>query len=211
MLQKFGASPPGVDAKRKDNHMSNQGAITLSQGDERAYRALSQAASTAVDDLLLPFKAMTSADSLLEEVPADEFFKKFLVYADRFTDECCQKFAKILRQASILSEVRGTPTLALARQIREENFAKLDSTLVDYVQALRENNIDLGQTVNQLQESSLLGAAMRGAAIGQVAGGFGSSGRKLGVFNALMEVVTEAQRQTALRHQSLELLIRAKA
>ena len=156
--------------------------VALQPGDEQAYTAMAAAVSAAVEDLLLPFH-VANADELGQARTADEFFQEFLSYADRFTENCCQHFAKVSRQASVVPEVRATPTLVMSKQIRETSFASLDSLLVGYIQALRQIGLDLSRASSQLQEGSMLGAAMRGAAVGQVAGGLGSTGKTLGVFN----------------------------
>src|ERR1019366_6654985 len=69
--------------------------------------------------------------------PLSEMLLRFLVSADCFTETCCQEFAKTLRRESTLAEIRGMPTATLARQIREDCFARTDAILATYIQALR--------------------------------------------------------------------------
>jgi hypothetical protein len=183
----------------------------LQSGDERAYDAMAQAAQKSVSELLIPFKAAPDAEGLLRAMSIEEFFRRFIVYADKFTDGCCQDYAKIMRQCAVVPEVRGTPTTTLAKQVRAEVFDTLDSILADYIRALRQLEIDLTNVSSELRGSSMVDAAMKGAAIGQLAGGLGSSGQTLGAINALLQAGVEAEKQLALLQQRLELLKQAQS
>ena len=184
---------------------------SLHQGDDRAYEAMAQAVQTRVSELLIPFKAAADADGLLKAMTAESFFQKFLIYADKFTDRCCQDYAKIMRQCALVPEVRGTPTLSLAREIRKDVFEPLDGILASYVQALKQLRIDLGAVSAELRESSVIDASLTGAAVGQLAGGFGSSGKTLGTINALLQAGAEAEKQLALLQQRAELSKQAES
>jgi hypothetical protein len=98
----------------------------------------------------------------------------------------------------------------LARQIRQEAFAPLDAVLVSYVQALNQNGIDLMAASAKLGASSVIDAAMKGGAVGQVAGGFGGSGKTLGALNALMQAGVEADKKLTLIEQRVRLLKQAE-
>ena len=187
------------------------GVQTFQPGDERAYEAMAQAARKSVSELLIPFKAAADAEGLLRAMSTEEFFKRFIVYADKFTDGCCQDYAKIMRQCAVVPEIRGTPTTSLAKQLRVEVFGPLDAVLTDYIQALRQLEIDLGGVSSELRDSSMVDAAMKGAVIGQLAGGLGSSGRTLGAVNALLQAGVEAEKRLALLQQRLALLKQAES
>ncbi len=186
--------------------MGDTESTKLQQGDPRAYSAMANAAQTSVAQLLIPFKVASNADALIRTMSSEDFFKKFLVYADQFSDLCCEDYAKIIRQCSSVPEVRGTPTQALAKEIRAEVFAPLDAILSAYVQVLKQLGLDLGAVSAELRGSSVVDSALRGAAIGQVAGGFGSSGKTLGTWNALVQAGAEAERKLALMQQQAALL-----
>jgi hypothetical protein len=58
--------------------------------------------------------------------------------------------------------------------------------------------IDLQIAADKLGESSVLGAALRGGALGQLAGGFGKTGARLGVVNAAISGFAERETQRGL-------------
>lgn len=178
--------------------------------DASAYGAMAEAVRASVEELLIPFNAPPGSQEILRNLTTDEFFQKFLVYADRFTEKCCQDLGKIFRQASALPELRGTPTLQLAKQIREVTFERLDRILVSYLETLQTIHLDLREAATALSESSMLGAAMKAAAIGQVAGGFGDGGKLLGVVGALAAAGKEAAKQQALMEERKRLEVEAK-
>jgi hypothetical protein len=185
--------------------------INLQPGDERAYAVMAQVAQSSVAELLIPFKAAADADTLLDTMSMEEFFQKFLVYADKFSDLCCQNYAKVMRQCALIGEVKGTPTIALAKEIRQQVFEPLDGLLVSYIQILNKLGLDLSQVSAELSGTSITDAALRGAAVGQVAGGFGSSGKTLGGLNALIQAGVEAEKKLALLQQRAELLRQAES
>ena len=144
-----------------------------------AYEAMAEAVKTSFEQLLIPFHAASEPNGPLQGMTPEAFFQKFLVYADKFTGQCCQDFSKILRRASVVPEVRGTPTLQLAKQLREVVFEMPDKILVGYLGALRQINLDLMGVASSIADTSILGEAIKGAAIGRVAGGFGETGKVL--------------------------------
>lgn len=180
-----------------------------------AYEALADAVVAAVAQLLMPFPLADPGDGSAPPVipppilNREDFFQRFLIYADRFTDQCCQELAKIIRQASLASEVRGTPTIQLAKEIRENAFRALDRVLGSYVIALREISIDLADASNKLSETSVFAEGLKGAAIGRVAGGFGKAGNVLAVVGGLAAAGTEASKQAAISQQQQHLLAQA--
>ncbi len=84
------------------------------------YKELGNIAQAATTKLLHPFLHPSDDD---RNAPIEEVPLSFLLYADDFTENCCQRFANTLRGTSVLHDVRGTPTSALARQIREDCFS----------------------------------------------------------------------------------------
>jgi hypothetical protein len=183
----------------------------LQPGDEHAYDAMAQAAQRSVSELLIPFKAASDAEGLLRAMSIEEFFTRFIVYADKFTNGCCQDFAKIMRQCADVAEIRGTPTLVVAKQIRAEVFEPFDGILVSYIRACKELEMDLSGITAELRDSNVMDAALKGAAIGQLAGGLGSSGKTLGTINALLQAGVEAEKQLALLQQKAALIKQAEA
>jgi hypothetical protein len=183
----------------------------LKPGDDHAYDALAEAAKAGVSELLTPFKTVASAEELLKTMSIEQFFQKFLIHADRFTATCCDQYAAIMRQCAVVSEVKGTPTLALAKEIRSQVFESLDSILIGYIQNLQKIGIDLSIASSELRANSLIDAAMKGAAVGQIAGGFGGSGKAVGAFNALLQAGAEAERRLALMQQRAALLKQAES
>ncbi len=192
-------------------NMNNTDQRSFQPGDERAYEAIAQAAQKSVSELLIPFKAASDAEGLLRAMSTEEFFKRFIIYADKFTEGCCQDYAKIIRQCSMVPEIRGTPTTSLSKQVRAEVFEPLDGILTDYIRALRDLDMDLSNVSSELRESSVVEAGMRGAAIGQLAGGLGRSGRTMGTINALLQAGAEVDKRLALLQQRLELLKQAES
>ncbi len=172
------------------------------------YSNLASIAQKAAEKLLEPFTQPREED---KQMSVDDQLLAFLVYADNFTETCCQQFANTLRRTSVLAEVRGTPTTALARQIREECFAKTDKILASYLEALKGCHIDVGIAVGRLQETSVLGAALGGAAQGQLAGGLGKTGATLGIFSAVVAGFSEREKQIGLLWEQRKALAEAKS
>ena len=181
------STPPAIPSA------GNPGAFTPAR--QETYKELATIAKSAAMKLLQPF---TNPRAEGENVPLEEKLLSFLIYADDFTETCCQQFSITLRRTSVLPEVRGTPTTALARQIRGECFAKTDAILAAYLEALKGCQIDLKVAAGRLQETSVLGEALRGAAVGQLAGGLGKTGATLGVFSGVIGGFLERERQTGL-------------
>jgi hypothetical protein len=174
--------------------------------ESNGYDAMALAVKASIEELLIPFHVASDSPEFLRDISTDEFFRKFLVYADKFTGRCCQELSKIFRMVSIVPEVRGTPTLELGKQIRHTVFEGPDRTLVSYVDTLRQINIDLGGVTQTLSDSSVLAEAMKGAAIGRVAGGFGDTGKVLGAVGAIAAAGKEAAKQQALLAQQQKLM-----
>lgn len=175
------------------------------------YEDMADAVKASVDQLLIPFQAASEPKSSVREITTEEFFQKFLVYADKFAGQCCQDFSKILRHSSIVPEVRGTPTLHLAKQVRETAFEAADRILVSYVESLKQLNVDLNTISGSITDTSVVGQALKGAALGRVAGGFGGTGKILGAVGAVVAAGTEAMKQAALLQQQKQLEAQAKS
>jgi LPXTG-motif cell wall-anchored protein len=93
-------------------------------GNASPYEAMAEAVKASVEQLLIPFHVASDPQGPLRDMATEAFFQKFLVYADKFTGQCCQDFSRILRQASVVPEVRGTPTLLLAKQAAAAEVAE---------------------------------------------------------------------------------------
>ena len=174
-----------------------------------AYQKMAIIIQGAFEQLLAPLRTIAPAQ-LLESTTAETFFQNFLIQADGFAEKSSQEFAKTIREFSIVPEVRGTPTVELAEKIRGACFEKLDRILASYVAALKDLNLDLTITSSQLAGSSVIDAALHGAAVGQLAGGLGRAGKKLGTFYAIWKGVEELVAQGTLEEQQLELLKMAR-
>lgn len=180
-------------------------------GDSPAYAAMAQAVQANLTDLLAPFNAAASAEQLLKKSSLEVFLQDFISHADRFAESCCQQFARIIREHAVNPEVLGKPTVVLAREIRADVFAGMDGILTSYIEELAQIGMNLKSISNELRSSGgLMDAAMKGAAVGQVAGGLGGSGKTLGGINALLSAGVEAERQAGLMQQKTELLRRAE-
>jgi len=181
------------------------GAIASEKGNSDPYLAMVEVTKASLRELLAPFHAASNGSGTISQMSTDEFFQQVLLHADKFTDICCQQFSKVLRQASVLPEVRGMPTVELAKQVRQVVFERLDKILVSYIEALRAINLNLQGVAEGLSGSSLLGEALKGAAIGQVAGGFGKPGKVVGALGALVAAGDEAMKQQMLREMQHRL------
>jgi hypothetical protein len=171
------------------------------------YEEMARAVRDCIEELLIPFHAASDAPGLLQSMSTDEFFRKFLVCADKSTEQCCQELSKVFRQISVVPEVRGAPTMELAKQIRQTVFGTTDKILVSYIGSLEEIKLDLLETFRRsFADSSMLGEAMKGAAIGRVAGGFGDGGKVLGAVGAIAAASKEVMKQQALLEHQQKLL-----
>lgn len=201
-VKNSGSQPPALQ------QIASAGSSKLGiQAGQKTYKELADIAERAALKLLTPF---AQGDAKVQSVAIEEILLSFLVYADDFTETCCQQFANIIRRASVLAEVRGTPTTALARQIREDCFAKTDRILASYLEALRGCHIDLKSAAQRLQETSVLGAALRGAGQGQLAGGLGNTGAAFGVFGAAIAGLAESEKQAVLLWEQRKAIADAK-
>jgi hypothetical protein len=89
----------------------------------------------------------------------NDFLAGFLLSADSFSSQCCEKFAAMLRQSSTQPEVRETTEPILTRLIRNRCFEALDSTLLDYTRIVEQSGISLKPKLGQLADSRLRDAA----------------------------------------------------
>lgn len=180
--------------------MNNLKPTNLGQ-QEDTYSQMARVIQTGISELVAPFKDAGTADNLLRKSTVGDFFQTFLVHADQFTEKCCQQYAGIIRSNATLSDVRGTPTVSLAKQIRTEVFEPLDRILAGYVESLAQIGLDLRIVSTQLGSSNIINSALSGAAVGQFAGGFGNSGKTLGGINAVIQAGAEAQRKLVLQQR----------
>lgn len=155
------------------------------------YLAIANLIKSAVDQIVLPFDQATNEFSRTPEFNANAFFRQFFIYADKFTDQCCQELANLLRKHSVLAEVRGSPTINIAKQIREGVFGRLDAVLAEYVKIIKNVQIELDNV-------SATGSAIHGAAVGRVIAGFGKSGDKGAFYGALLGAASAADQKTKL-------------
>jgi hypothetical protein len=160
----------------------------------KAYAAMSGAIESNLAQFLTKIERATHGIGPVNSAGKEEFFRNFLIRADKFTGCCCQEFANILRLASILPEVRGTDLQALAHRLRETAFAELDSMLLRCIVILKEINVDLAQTLAQLQESSLRQAALDpGQSSNSPKAKTGGTAIKLELLNQQNELISQAQ------------------
>ena len=143
----------------------------INDGNTSPYDAMADAVRDSMDQLLIPFHVASAEQGPLQHMTTEVFFQKFMVYADKFTGQCCTEFSRILRLASPMPEVRGVPTIHLAKELREAVFEAPDKILIEYLSALKQINIDISDVVNMFADSSIIGEAMKGAVIGRIAGG----------------------------------------
>lgn len=87
--------------------------------------------------------------------PAPEVLVSFLTLADRFSNDCCERCAAMLREMSSKLDVRETSEGMLTRLIRNRCFETLDTVLEGYIAFLAQMNLDLTQTLSTLTDSRL--------------------------------------------------------
>src|SRR5579862_7117749 len=93
----------------------------LQPGDERVYEALAEAMLTEMLELVNTLKPGAGMSSPPKQMRLERF-QKFMDAAEGFGKACCERAAKIMRQCAVVPEVRGTPTVVLAREIKTEVF-----------------------------------------------------------------------------------------
>jgi hypothetical protein len=205
-----GRLPAGQSSETQNEGVAYPVSSQPAQDRGRIYSTMADVVRSAVTNLLQPFGAVSSARELLQTTSGEAFFERFLVTADSFTSECCQGFAKLLRESSGVAEVRAMPTTVLAKQVRQVVFQDLDAVLTAYVQALAQANVEIQQTAGQLRDTSILDAGLKGAALGQLAGGFGQSGKSLGTFAGRVQAGGAALAKLNLHVQQINLMLEAR-
>jgi hypothetical protein len=110
---------------------------TLDQADDRAYYATALAIQKRVTDFLAIFNAKDESTSLLPGFITTDRFRGFIERLDRFTDGCCEDCAKIVRHCSVDSALRGTPTLLLSKQIRQDVFEQITTVVNGFESAFK--------------------------------------------------------------------------
>lgn len=203
---------PKLTAATRTDCLSPLGTVGAAGGEThwgKFYSELGQAFILSVGNLLAPFDSIRASDG--QHAPSlEEFFKTFLVHANEFTEQCCHNFASGIRQHSIVQDVRGTPTNSLARQMRAEVFEKLDGVLKSYIGDLANLNLDLQQTFVDLSNTNTFNAAMSGAAVGRLVGGFGSGGNIGAAAGGLLGLAGEKVQQAHLIIQQANLIEQAR-
>lgn len=168
--------------KAQQAAQSNKGPETLPQAQASIFEALAQASESYVDRLLMAFQADLEADGVLRVGTAMEFFHRVLCRASDATHSCSVEFSEILNRYSSRPEMRNKPAEQLYSEVRNAVFAPADDVLSSYAEGVRGI---MRQVKNLPEERSILGAAITGAAVGQVVGGFGRSGKVLGTAGAI--------------------------
>jgi hypothetical protein len=205
-----GKPHPGQSSEAENDGLTHPASSQSAQERARICLTMAEVVRSSVTSLLRPFGTASSARELLQTTSAEAFLEKFLLSADSFTSECCQGFAKLLRESSGLAEVRATPTTTLAKQARQVVFEELDAVLTAYIQALAQANVEIQQTASQLCETGILAAGLKGAALGQLAGGFGQSGKSLGMFAGLLQAGEAALAKLNLQAQQINLMLETR-
>lgn len=115
------------------------------------------------DELLLPFELFSN--QAVDDLKADDdFFLKFFTYADKFIGNSCENIATWLREKTLVAGVRGTPTVTLASQIRQNVFTPLDNILNNFAVVAKEIGI-------KIEQANTVTGAATGAIIGQIISG----------------------------------------
>jgi len=71
-----------------------------------AYAAMARAVRDGITALLAVFKA-PSPNDLLRNATVEEFLQTFLDQAGKFSEGCCQGCARIMRQSTVVPEIRS--------------------------------------------------------------------------------------------------------
>jgi ribosomal protein L40E len=182
---------------------SHQSGQTVAE--DSMYTQLSQMLQKPVGEILSFLEMMIEVGALA----TDSFVMDFLAAANGFTERCCSSCAELLRHSSRLPEVRATPTVTLANQIRAEVFLKCDAILEQCRQHLQAGVNAIARVPSQ--EPGLISTALQGAATGQLAAGLGRHGKTLGTVGAVLAVGEQWSRRTALLAAQLDAAEQAQA
>ena len=110
--------------------MSDTNHQSLQPGDERAYEAMAHAVETNVARLLSSFKSGSDGGGGLAGTgPGEPSLSRYLHRVEDFIERCCRDYAEIMRQCALVPEIRGTPSVLLAKQIRQDVFTPVDAWL----------------------------------------------------------------------------------
>lgn len=176
-----------------------------------AYKSMAELVMNSVQQLFQPFRSFMEPRRALTDKHLEAFLLDFLEHADKFAQECSIGFADVVRQHSIVPEIRGMPTNILSKEIRSVAFESLDGILRDYVDALRSAAIDFGYLEKELQSTGVLSSALVGAALGQAAGGFGEDGKTLGMFSGFVAAASAVVKRSEIQEQQIAMARDAKA
>jgi len=193
----------GADVNPKTHNAAHQSEQPIAP--ESIYTQLSQTLQKPVDEILSFLEMKIEVGALA----TDSIVVDFLAAANGFTERCCSSCADLLRHSSRLPEVRATPTVTLANQIRAEVFPKCDAILEQCRQHLQAEVTAIARIPSQ--EPGLISTALQGAATGQLAAGLGKHGKTLGTVGAMLAVGEQWSRRTALLATQLEAAEQAQA
>lgn len=187
------ASPPQVSSNPPGSATDAGNSAHEAVSNIQIYAVIAKAVHSAIEYLVKPFRPISSTPKHDPQFVEQYFFKNFFAYADKFTELCCEGLANTFRQYSLRPEVRGTPSVTLARSIRQGVFANLDKILHEYASIMAEIGI-------ALQNSNIIRTAVTGAVVGRVLTGYGSNtGTYLG---AALGAATEASRRVQLEQSA---------
>jgi len=198
----------GADVNPKTNDATHPSEQPVAP--ESIYTQLSQTLQKPVDEMLSFMETAIRTGAFASAERANLFLVDFLAKANGFTERCCRSYAELLRHCSRLPEVRGTPTVTLANQIRAEVFPKCDAIL-EQCQRHLHSSADIIATVSaRPQEPGLMTRALQGAATGRLAAGLGKHGKTVGAVGAVLAMSEQWNRRTALLSEHLKAAKRAE-
>ena len=198
----------GADVNPKTNNATHQSGQPVAP--ESIYTQLSQTLQEPVDEMLSFLEMAIRTGAFASAERGNLFLVDFLAKANGFTERCCGSYAELLRHCSRLPEVRGTPTVTLANQIRAEVFSKCDAILEQCQRHLHSSSEIIATVSARPQEPGLLTTALQGAATGQLAAGLGKHGKTVGAVGAVLAVSEQWNRRTALLSEHLKAAERAE-
>ncbi len=134
-----------------DGHAHGQ---RLQPGNEGPYAALAHTVLANVTWVLIPFDASFS-EKAAKAGSLDKFCEGFLDRGEQFIERCCADCAKMMRQCAVVPKIRGTPTVSLAKEIRQAVFPPMEEWLAN------------GRASLQLEIARLQAASVREALLSE--------------------------------------------
>lgn len=117
-----------------------------------AYGTMSGIVTSSIDRFLISFQSSMKG---VNEAVSPDALVGFLTSADRFANDCSQRFASMLRELTNKADVRDTSEAVLMRLVRNRCFETLDSVLEEYIAFLAQLSCDLKQPLANLSDSRL--------------------------------------------------------